>query len=307
MERLVLEFRAEHYDWCGRKISRALRNAGHTGAPSASTVTEILRRHGKLGPEAGVPRDHVRFEREQPNELWQMDFKGHFAMHGARCHPLTVVDDCSRYNLVLKACPSEVGLGVKSHLESAFRLYGLPLAMLCDNGPPWGGPSGLTELAIWLMRLGICVKHGRPYHPQTQGKEERFHKSLKNELIAKRTFRDLEDCQVAFDKWRADYNHTRPHDSLGLSRPADIYTVSSRAFPEQLPAIEYDDLDEVRKVQAYGVVHFKGLEFHVPPGLRGYSVGLRPTEQDGVYEIRFGAHVLSKVNLRQNVRQQPNL
>ena len=169
--------------WGGRKIKRALEDGGETELPAASTITEILRRHARL-TEAGAtehPGAWLRFERESPNELWQMDFKGHFAMHGGRCHPLTALDDHSRYNLVLAACGDEQGQTVRRHLEEAFRRYGLPLAMLMDGGSPWSDPGGepLTRFSVWLTRLGVRVLHGRPRHPQTQGKEERFHRTFK--------------------------------------------------------------------------------------------------------------------------------
>src|SRR5699024_3964561 len=126
-----------------------------------------------------------------PNALWQMDFKGHFALQsGGRCHPLTVLDDHSRFNVVLAACANERTETVKAHLTTAFRRYGLPARMSMDNGAPWGQDfeHTLTPLVVWLLRLGVAVSHSRPYHPQTQGKDERFHKTLKAELLSACTF-----------------------------------------------------------------------------------------------------------------------
>ncbi len=125
-------------------------------------------------------------DRSNPNALWQMDFKGHFAMLKGRCHPLTILDDHSRFCLGLQACANETIETTQIHLTHIFRRYGLPLALLCDNGGPWG--SGyphieLTKLTVWLIRLGIQVLHGRPAHPQTQGKDERFHRTLKAEVL----------------------------------------------------------------------------------------------------------------------------
>jgi transposase InsO family protein len=115
-----------------------LRDAAEIAAPAASTVTEILRRHGKLdGRGAEHPGPHRRFERAQPNELWQMDFKGHFEIGRGRCHPLTVLDDHSRYALGVEACGDERDGTARSRLVAVFRRYGLPDAMLMDNGPPW--------------------------------------------------------------------------------------------------------------------------------------------------------------------------
>jgi len=139
---------------------------------------------------------------------------------GGRSHPLTVLDDHARYLLGLRACGQENGATVRPHLESLFGRYGLPENLLCDNAPPWSGCGGeWTPLAIWLVRLGIRVLHGRPYHPQTQGKEERFHRTLKAEVLSRTDLRDLLHSQQVFDHWRPIYNQQRPHDALGLPPP----------------------------------------------------------------------------------------
>ena len=141
----------------------------------------MLRRHGLLDPaESGTHRAFVRFERPDPNDLWQMDFKGHFPAGQGRCHPLTVLDDHSRYALGLEACAGETLATVREQVTRLFRRYGLPKAILTDNGSPWGtcGGTGPSGFEVWLMRLGVRLLHGRPYHPQTQGKDERFHRTL---------------------------------------------------------------------------------------------------------------------------------
>ena len=302
VEAKVLAVRARSNDvWGGRKIRRALEDGGEADVPAASTITQILRRHDRL-TEAGSaehPGPWRRFERESPNELWQMDFKGHFAMHGGRCHPLTALDDHSRYNLVLAACGDEQGQTVRGHLEEAFRRYGLPLAMLMDNGPPWGDPGGepLTRFSVWLMRLGVRVLHGRPRHPQTQGKEERFHRTFKAEVMSGRGFRDLSDCQRAFDDWRPRYNHERPHEALGMATPAQRYRPNSRPFPEVLPPVEYAPGDQVRKVDGDGFISFKNRPRRISKALRGEPVALRPTTEDGVFAVHYCAHRIGDIDL----------
>jgi transposase InsO family protein len=200
IEARVLGVRHEHRAWGGRKIRRVLRNEGLAGVPSASTITEILGRHGLLdGPGAGEPRAVRRFEHEQPNDLWQMDFKGHIAMAKGRCHPLTMLDDQSRYRLELGACANERTLTVRERMTSVFRRHGLPKRILADNGSPWG-TSGSdqrhTPLTVWLLDLEVPVSHGRPYHPQTQGKDERFHKTMKAEVLGDRVFDSLHQAWV---------------------------------------------------------------------------------------------------------------
>lgn len=158
MEARVVEMR-EQTSWGGRKIARVLREQSVPQVPHANTITDILRRAGKLNAmEQAKHRPFQRFERSQPNELWQMDFKGHFAILAGRCHPLTVLDDHSRFCLGLKACADETGQTVQTHLTTIFRQYGLPNAILCDNGSPWGGgypELEFSELAVWWIRLGI--------------------------------------------------------------------------------------------------------------------------------------------------------
>jgi len=135
-----------------------------------------------------------------PNLLWQMDFKGWIPLgEGGRCHPLTVVDDHSRYSVCLEACTNEQSSTVQGRLELTFRRYGLPEAFFVDNGAPWGDSSGQhwTRFSVWLLKLGIAVLHSRPYHPQSRGKNERFHRTLKAEVFAFKRFRALAEVQRA--------------------------------------------------------------------------------------------------------------
>jgi transposase InsO family protein len=286
--------------WGGRKLARRLvLEGGPELAPS--TITGILRRHGLLNQAALPARPFQRFERAAPNELWQMDFKGHFPFYnGARCHPLTVLDDHSRFSLVLQACADERDQTVRSVLTEAFRRYGLPAAMLMDNGSPWGsaGAQPLTGFSLWLIRLGIRVAHGRPYHPQTQGKDERFHRTLKWEVLRHFNFTSLEHCQREFDSFRDRYNLMRPHDALGLATPVSCYRPSPIPFPESLPPVEYPPGLEVRKVQAEGWFSYRGQAFRVSKALRGYPIALRQSELgDSLREVLFCHQLLITIDL----------
>jgi transposase InsO family protein len=302
VEQEVLRIRQESNDaWGGRKIAAAMRRSGHAEVPAASTITAILRRHGKLGVRASEhPGPYQRFEYAAPNELWQMDFKGHFPLPAGRCHPLTVLDDHSRYSVGLAACGDEQEATVRVRLATVFRRYGLPLAMLMDNGSPWGdaGDQPYTIFTTWLLRLGVRVIHGRPRHPQTQGKDERFHRTLKAELLQARSFRDLTHCQSAFDSWRHFYNHNRPHDALGLAVPADRYCSSPRPFPETLPPIEYGPGDSVRKVDQNGFISFKNRPWRIGKAFRGQPIALRATIEDGVFSAHYCAHRIAAIDLR---------
>lgn len=301
IEAQVLTVR-DQFGWGARKIKACLERAGQATV-AKSTAHSILQRYGRV-PEPGdkVRGGYQRFEQERPNQLWQMDFKGHFALgNGERCHPLTVLDDHSRYALCLQACRNQQTGTVQAQLTAVFRRYGLPERMLMDNGSPWGSDREHqhTPLTIWLLRLGVAVSHSRPYHPQTQGKDERFHRSLKVEVLAQRSFADFELMQIRFDEWRDCYNHLRPHEALAMNVPASRYQVSQRSFPEQLPALEYGAMDQVRKVQIDGRISFRNREVRVGKAFRGQPVALRPTMSDGVYEIYFATHRILTIDLRQ--------
>lgn len=288
--------------WGARKL-RALLPDG-LDKPHPNTIAAILRRNGRqLVPHQDVAVGaRKRFEHEAPNLLWQMDFKGHFALtdrRAGRCHPLTVLDDHSRFAVCLVACSGEDGKQVQTALTGTFRKYGLPERITCDNGPPWGtsGHDTLSRLKVWLMRLGIRVGHSRPYHPQTQGKDERFHRTLKRELLERAGFNSIEACQSAFNGWRDQYNLVRPHEALGQKPPVTRYARSARPFPEQLPPIEYDDSDDVRKVRQHGQLSFKGRDYFLGEGLTGELVAIRPSEKDGIYRVIFCDQEISQIEL----------
>jgi transposase InsO family protein len=307
VERLVADLRAAHPAWGARKLKRRLEDLGHGGVPARSTVNDILRRRGLIRPAASAAATpYVRFERGSPNELWQMDFKGHFATAAGRCHPLTALDDHSRFSVLLRACGDERLETVRDALADAMRRYGMPEAILADNGPPWasrggGGADGdgnWTALGAWLVRRGVRVLHGRPRHPQTQGKEERFHRTLAAEAIGTRAFRDVPDCQAAFDAWREVYNLQRPHEALGLATPATRYAPSPRAFVEAPPPIEYGPADAVRRVCGKGRVSFRGRACRVGKAFAGEPVALRPTATDGLLDVFYCHQRVAEIDLR---------
>jgi transposase InsO family protein len=302
VEALVVELRQQLH-WGGRKLRHLLLKRGIGSAPAPSTISGILRRHGLIEPaESSKHRAFQRFEREEPNALWQMDFKGHFPIGQERCHPLTVLDDHSRYSIALQACANERTATVQERLTGAFRRYGLPEQMLMDNGSPWNDESRrfvFTPLVLWLIRLGIQVLHGRPYHPQTQGKDERFHRTLDDELLRHHHFRSLPHCQGHFDRWRELYNYERPHESLGMATPSKRYRPSLRRYPEQLPAIEYGSEHPVRRVQAKGEISFRGHIFGLNRALRGYPVVLKPTQDEALYRVYFCNQPVGQIDLRQ--------
>lgn len=298
VETAILRLRAEHPTWGGRKLARWLQVRGEVDELWPSTVTEVLRRHGQLGPRAGQPRAFLRFEHPHPNDLWQMDFKGHVPCGLGRCHPLTVLDDHSRYNVGVGACADEQDETVRAQLIPRFREYGMPRRIGVDNGPPWGdgGGSRYTRFTVWLLRLGVWVTHSRPYHPQTLGKDERFHRTLKAEVL-REPLEDLASAQLRFDRWRQVYNHERPHEGIGLEVPASRYRRSERAYPEVLSELEYPPGDVVRMVQDGGLVHLDGRIVRLSNAFRGERVAFRPTDQDGRYTVVFATVPIAEVDL----------
>jgi transposase InsO family protein len=288
----VLALRREHPAWGGRKIARRLGDLGQAQL-APSTVTHILHRHGLIAPEASrASQPWQRFEHDVPNSLWQIDFKGHFATLAGRCHGLTLLDDHSRFSLLLSALPRTDTAPVQAQLIQAFERYGLPLRINADNGSPWGSPSAggrsLSELAVWLIRLGVRVSFSAPYHPQTNGKLERFHRSLDVEVIAGRSFQDHASVQCAFDAWRQTYNCERPHEALQLAVPAQRYRVSALSYPQHLRDIEYPSGDTVLTVGWNGFIRFCGHRLRTSTALHRLPIGIRPhPEHDGVHDVYF--------------------
>jgi transposase InsO family protein len=305
LEARVVQMREAQPAWGAAKIARRMSDLGCAQTPSPSTVTRILHRHGLIMAEASADASRwQRFEHEHPNDLWQMDFKGCIELdNGRRCCPLTVLDDHSRFDLALDACGSTPTRVVREHLRAVFRRYGLPLRINMDNGPPWGSPARpgqLTALAIWLILLQIGVSYSRPRHPQTNGKDERFHRTLKAELLAGRHFRNLKSAQQAFDAWRNVYNHERPHQALGMATPISRYRTSPRAYPERLAPIEYGDADTVVRVGVNGEVCFKSQHFKVSSALANLPIAFRQCAGiDGSYDVYFAHHRIDTISLKQ--------
>jgi transposase InsO family protein len=298
LEARVLALRRQQPTWGPRKLRRRLADLGAKQLPALSTFGRILHRHGCIAPEASAGhRPLQRFSRAAPNQLWQMDFKGHFALRVGRCHPFTVLDDCSRYALGLQACADQQSATVQGCLQRIFSVYGLPDCILCDNGSPWGGAGPEhTLLTVWLLRLGVRVIHGRPYHPQTQGKDERFHRTLKADLLARHDWRDLRQTQQRFDDYRRLYNHDRPHEALALAVPATRYRCSPRSLPARLPVAEYAPAELVRPVKSKGEIMFRNRTYYVGQAFAGLHVALRPTATDGIFRLCYAAFGLGLID-----------
>jgi len=299
VEAAIVALRRERPAIGAKKLKKMLENQG-IAAPAHSTVNAVLHRHGLITKEASAAaKPHIRFEMPVPNRLWQMDFKGHFAMNdAARCHPLTVVDDHSRFCVGLDAHANERFPGVRDSLKRTFEQYGLPDAVLCDNGNPWGTSqsTGYSQCEVWLMDLGILVKHGRIRHPQTQGKNERFNGSLLRECIKERVCDNLPDAQKIFDDYRHFYNHRRPHHALDLNTPAARYSPSNRALPSVIPEWDYGQNAFVRKVKSSGYLTFRGQGYFLSESLADRPVAVIEDAKD-LFLVLYRQFCIAKLSV----------
>jgi transposase InsO family protein len=288
-ERAVLAVRDEH-GWGGRKIHRVLADAARaTGAmppPSPRTISAILKRHGRSDParrpEPASPPQF--FERPAPNELWQLDHMGPREIARRRYHPFTVQDDHSRFCLCFEPMADMSLATCWPVLWDVFGTFGLPEQILCDGAFAARG-LGLSELDARLIRLGIRPLHGRPYHPQTQGKVERLHGTAERELFRFRARTDRMDHFIEDrDRWLATYNYVRPHESLGDRPPVSRWRRSHRRRPATLPEISYDRDAVLRKVSQVGGIHFHRVRIAVARSLAGQYVRVEEREHEiGVF------------------------
>lgn len=302
LETLIANTHQQFPYWGPRKLRNYLLNeTKRQDIPAVSTIARALKRQGcQVINNLKSSPAKIRFERTSPNDLWQMDFKGSFMTKAHRCHPLTILDDHSRFSIKLKACRDEQGKTVKSQLIQSFKQYGLPKQINVDNGSPWGdsASNNHTWLAIWLIKQGVMLSHSAPYHPQTNGKDERFHRTLKLEVLHDRLYKHCEEMQCAFDDWRHVYNHKRPHDALNGKAPSSRYQESNRTYSDQLKTAEYEEGEIVRRVDlGNGSFGFKGKRYKAGKALQGEYIAIRETEVSGEYSMFFMDVFIKKFSL----------
>ena len=275
IENAILRVRADNPGWGAKTILKVLENNGYTDLPCIRTANNILQRNGCISEiESEKRQAFIRFQRELCNELWQLDFKGDFPLlDGNRCHAFDAIDDCSRYCLGI--FPRHYARGVIENVELLFKEYGLPKAILTDNGGQFAGfKGGYTRFERWLMDLDVLPIHGRPLHPQTQGKIERFHRTMKNELLKRKNFIDLADADKHLQEWRTKYNEVRPHEALDMKCPADVYVPSQRQYHVEIKPYEYSGLNRILKVNFKGYLRFDRKEFYLSETMAGAEIEL---------------------------------
>jgi transposase InsO family protein len=291
----VLELRKRFPSLGPRKLlTRLERLHPEESWPAASTIGDLLKRHGLVESRATRRRRSMparpRVEMRSPNEVWSADFKGQFRMGNTRlCYPLTVSDGFSRYLLGCQGLEKPSGESSKAVFERLFRQYGLPRAILTDNGSPFAAAQSLarlSRLSVWWIKLGIRPVLIQPGHPEQNGRHERLHRTLKAET-ARPPAADASRQQDRFDQFRQFYNEQRPHEALGQVPPAEVYEVSPRSYPSQLPAWEYPGHFEVRSVRPTGQIKWRGELLFVSESLQGEQIGLEEIEE-GQWSVYLG-------------------
>lgn len=286
------------YGWAGRKLQVLLADEGvHR---STATIDRIIRREGLVDPRQSHRPALTRFERAAPNELWQMDFKGQYPTVGEQsCFPLSVLDDHSRYAVGLFAMPSTTAGPVQTALIRCFKRSGVPVAMLIDHGTPWWSTSnghGLTALSVSLIAQGIDLIYSGVRHPQTQGKVERFHRTLGERLRQWGVPATLRGFGRALERFRLEYNDVRPHEATGLRPPATRYRVSPRAYVARPAAWDYPVGLDVRRVDHAGCVNKDGMRHFVCQALAAQWVGCQQVDQRLL--VRYRHLYVREINLR---------
>ncbi|MGH9592100.1 MAG: IS481 family transposase [Bryobacteraceae bacterium] len=283
-----------HWKWGPRKL-RVKLAAAHPGIvwPAESTIGEVLKRSGLTHPRKlrlRTPPYRQPFAAvEAANQTWCADFKGWFRTgDGTRCDPLTITDAHSRYLLRCHITPKADGAHVAAIFDAAFREYGLPQVIHTDNGVPFASraPGGLSRVSMEWVKLGIRPERSRPASPQDNGRHERMHSTLKQATLAPPE-RNPRRQQAAFDRFRQEYNHERPHESLGDQAPASHYTSSPRPMPRRVPELEYGDDVVVRRVSQQGSLKMNSERTFISEIFAREWVGLKALDER-YWEVFYG-------------------
>lgn len=278
VERRIIELRQE-YGWGGRNLRDLLAREG--AEVSAATVDRVITRNGLIRETDKQRPATRRFQREKPNNLWQMDFKGEYRLPGGTCWPLSIIDDCSRFSIELFGLRSTNSKHVSERLISCFERYGLPDEILMDHGAPWyatSHPSGLSRITVMLRKQGIRPLFSGVGHPQTQGKVERFHRTLSRHLKWRGVPQEFDAMCGELARFRQIYNEVKPHDSLNRHTPADCYYPSSRRFDPSPPEWNYPSGATTKKLTPRGTLHWQGHLYFVSQALPDERVWCRQVE-----------------------------
>ena len=304
IEEAVIRVRLRFPRWGARKLVHEVGLANpQWQMPAESTVCDMLKRHGLVESKPrrravghpGRPSVLVR----GPNDCWSADYKGQFRLgNGQYCYPLTVTDNHSRYLLACHGLPGPLLEPTKAVFTRLFKEYGLPSRIRTDNGTPFAAVTlgRLSQLSVWWIKLGILPELIQPGKPQQNGRHERMHRTLKDEVTKPPAY-SPQGQQRKLNIFRREYNELRPHEGLDMSKPGQIYVPSSRPMPSRLLPMEYPDRFEVRKVSTAGGIRWGKQYVNVTSALVGEYVGLEAVD-DGRWDVYFGIKKLGRLDER---------
>jgi len=289
----IIRLKTKRKFWGARKL-REIYSRLHADAPSESSFKRVLERAGlveqrRLRPRSEAGRICTGRKAKASNEIWTVDFKGWwYRADGARCEPLTVRDEYSRYILELRAVKDARWKTIQQCFERLFERHGLPQAIRSDNGVPFAssvGVLGLSQLSAWWVALGIDLERSRPGHPEDNPAHERFHKDVENELRG-------EEQQASFEVWRREFNEERPHESLAMKYPVEVYKPSERKFEGTPDDLKYPKM-ESRRVQQHGCICHDSRRVFISTALAGWSVGLEACDRQK-FNVHFARLLLGQ-------------
>jgi transposase InsO family protein len=298
IEELVVQLRRVD-GWAGRKIQLILKQEHGIGI-SARTVDRILKREGCVAEKDEICPATKRFERKEPNELWQMDFKGQYRTDQEDCYPLTLIDDHSRYVVGLWALKGTRVEGVRDSLIQTFQTYGLPDQMLMDHGTPWWNSSGtedrLTQIGVLLIKQGIRLSFSGIRHPQTQGKVERFHRTMARSIRYRGQPSQFSQWQASLDQIRETYNNRRPHEALKMQVPASCYRPHRRLYNPNPPEWKYPNEWIVAQLNGSGNLYYDGRQYFVSKALPNETIAFRAVQSKLL--VRFRNRYVREIDLQ---------
>lgn len=303
---LLVQTRKDHPFWGPKKLHAFLMSANpNLVLPALSTIGEILKNRGLIRPRRRRLRVPLHTNplgsSERPNAIWCADYKGHFALGDrSRCHPLTISDEYSRYLFACEGMPEPKTACARTHFERVFREFGMPERIRTDNGAPFAtkAPGGLSELSVWWLKLGIHPERIEPGKPEQNGRHERMHRTLKEE-VTQPPCGTMAEQQRAFDRFRREYNDLRPHEALGQKPPAKVYARSARAYPERPSSPEYDESYQVRRACSRGRFLWRGQSYSLSTLVASEPIGLLAVD-DGLWEVYYGPVHLGTLDERKN-------
>lgn len=305
IQQAIIELRQKRKITPGAKKLQILlaQRFPNESVPSKTTIYNILKREQLINPRTRsrkispypqpfAPVQHV-------NELWSADFKGQFKMrNGQWCYPLTIMDHKSRYLLCCDGLGNTATPNTQKAFKRLFKEYGIPQRIRTDNGVPFAtrATGGLSQLAIWWIRLGILPERIQPGKPQQNGRHERMHRTLKH-AATRPPSSSMRRQQQQFDVFCEEYNYQRPHEALDQQTPASQYTPSLREYPDKLLEMAYPDYYDVKKVSQSGVVYWRNRMVYVSHLLEDEHIGMDEVD-DGIWDIYFGPIKLGRFDER---------